>query len=50
MTRGVANTTGFYSVASYFSHLVARPAPEIFVTFLGKTYTNDILLSKVKES
>ena len=46
----VANATRFYSVATNFSRLVARLAPEIFVTFFGKTYTKDILLSKVKDS
>ena len=40
-TRGVANATRFYLVATNFSHLVARLAPKIFVTFSGKTYTND---------
>ena len=47
-TCGVANATGFYSVATNFSYLVTRLAPEIFVTFFGKTYSNNIPLSKVK--
>ena len=30
-----------FLVATYFSRLVARLAPMIFLTFFGKTYTND---------
>ena len=47
-THGVANATRSYSVVTNFSRLVARLAPKIFVTFFGKTYTNDFPLSKVK--
>ena len=49
VTPGVANATWFYLVATNFSRLVARPAPRlapmIFVTFFGKTYTNDTPLN-----
>ena len=39
------NATRLYLVVTTFSCLVTRPAPKVFVTFFGKTYTNKILLN-----